>query len=408
MGEYHYQELAAEYRRSIVETASEMIRIPSLSLQEGEMAAYTEKKMKELGYDEVIIDRYGSVFGVMHGTGGGSSVMMNCHLDVVDAGDAAKWERDPFGGEVAEGRIWGRGASDTKGTFAIQVYVPAILKEAGLLPKGDLIVAGVVAEENAGFGSMMHTREGRFLTDYCILGEASENDIAVGSRGRFCVVVTVTGKACHASIPHTGVNPIDAVGEVIARLKTVPLHTDPMFGASTMTVTKIETSEPGTNLVPNEAVLYADFRQSAREDSEDDVRERVETVLKPLEKDGIRLDVKILYFPVRTYTGVDGDGFQGEQVFVVSPKTDYIRFAKRVVEEAVGHEIQAKPWSFATDAGHYQVKGVRCLGYSPAEIDRCHTTQDSISVEAMEEGIAGYLALVRALANREETDLLFQ
>jgi putative selenium metabolism hydrolase len=400
MGE-KFKELAAQYKDEIVKTASEMLQLPSNSLQEAEMAAYTEKKLKELGYDEVVVDRYGSVFGVMHGTGGGSSVLMNCHMDVVDAGDPSKWQYPPYSGAIAEGRIWGRGASDTKGTFAIQVYIPPMLKAAGLLPKGDMIVAGVVAEENAGFGSMMHTREDRYITDYCILGEASENDIAVGSRGRFCVVITVTGKACHASVPHAGVNPFDAVSEILDLLKTMPLNTDPMFGQSTMTVTKMESSEKGTNLVPNEAVIYADFRQSALEDSEENVLARVKELLKPVEKNGIQLDVRILYFPVTTYTGVEGDGFQGERVFVVDPATDYVQFAKKAVEEAVGHEIQAKPWPFATDAGHYQVKGVKCLGYSPAELPLCHTTRDSIDIAMMEEGIVGYLALVKALADQE-------
>ena len=103
------QAIAAKYKDEIVKTASELIQINSQSLHEGEMAAYVQEKMRTLGYDEVAVDRYGSVFGTVRGTGGGCSVTLNCHMDVVDAGDPARWKRPPYGGVIEEGRIWGRG-----------------------------------------------------------------------------------------------------------------------------------------------------------------------------------------------------------------------------------------------------------------------------------------------------------
>ena len=171
--------IAAKYKDDIVHTASELIQRNSQSLHEGEVAAYVQEKMKELGYDKVEVDRYGNVFGTMKGTGGGSSVMLNCHMDVVYEGDESLWPYPPYSGAIAEGRVWGRGASDTKGTMAIQIYVPFLLKEAGLLPKGDIITAAVISEEIAGYGAMVHTQEDRMLTDYAIVGEATENDIAI-------------------------------------------------------------------------------------------------------------------------------------------------------------------------------------------------------------------------------------
>ena len=116
--------IAAKYKDDIVHTASELIQRNSQSLHEGEVAAYVQEKMKELGYDKVEVDRYGNVFGTMKGTGGGSSVMLNCHMDVVYEGDESLWPYPPYSGAIAEGRVWGRGASDTKGTMAIQIYVP--------------------------------------------------------------------------------------------------------------------------------------------------------------------------------------------------------------------------------------------------------------------------------------------
>lgn len=393
------KELAAKYHGEIVKTASEMLQIDSQSLHEKEMAEYTAAKMRQLGYDEVITDRYGSVFGVMKGSGGGCSVTLNCHMDVVEAGDPSLWAHPPFSGAVADGRIWGRGASDTKGTFAIQVYAPAILRDAGLLPKGDVVVAGVVAEEIAGFGSMKQTQEERLLTDYAIVGEATENDISIGSRGRCCPYVTITGKSCHASLPHLGANPFDYLAKLLPELRTVEMGSDELFGSSTMSVTKIVSSENGTNIIPSEIVVYIDYRQAGN-DTQDVVRQKLQAVLDRIEVPGVTAALDILYFPLTTYTGISDRGYQGEHPFIADADAPYIQTAKSAVEEAVGHPVRLKPWAFATDTGHYAAKGVKCLGYSPAEIKLCHTTADSISIEMMEEGTIGYLALLETLANQ--------
>jgi len=395
-----FKDLAAKYKDEIVRTASELVQINSQSLHEKEIAAYISKKMDSLGY-EVTVDKYGNVFGTLKGTGGGSSVTLNCHMDVVESGDESRWRYPPYSGTIAEGRIWGRGASDTKGTMAIQLYVPAILRDAGLLPKGDIVVGCVIAEENAGFGAMVHTQEGRMLTDYAVLGEASENDIAIGSRGRCGPYITITGKSCHASVPQEGCNPFEYLKILLPELDKVEMSRDELFGSSNMSLTKIESSEKGTNIIPNELVLYMDYRETG-DDDVNNVRRKLQEVVDRCHVPGITAKVDIFYFPLTTYTGETGMGFQGEEPFSVRADEPYIVRAKAAVEEAVGREIKTKPWPFATDAGHYASKGVKVLGYSPAEVKLCHTVEDSISIEMMEEGIAGYLALTLTLANESK------
>lgn len=393
--------IAEKYHDEIVKTASELIQINSQSTQEKEVAEYTIKKMQELGYDEVVVDKYGSVYGVMKGTGGGSSVTLNCHLDVVYGSEPEKWKYPPYSGAIAEGKVWGRGASDTKGTFAVQLYIPKMLKEIGMLPKGDIIVSGVVSEEIAGFGAMMQTRDNFMLTDYVVIGEATENDIAISCRGRFACVVTIKGKSCHASIPHEGKNPFDVLGPFLCELKNLELGYDPINGSSTMSPTNISSSEKGSNIIPNEITLYIDYRQIPS-DTTDIVVEKIKKVAEKCVVDGITIDVEPYYFPLTTYTGVEGKGYQGEYPFGVSADEDYIVFAKQTIEEATGREIKTKAWAFATDTGHYAAKGCKCLGYSPAEIKYCHTTEDNIDIEMMKESEVGYMALAYGLANRDK------
>ena len=126
---------------------------------------------------------------------------------------------------------------------------------------------------------------------------------------------------------------------------------------------------------------------------------KLEAAIANCHVDGVTAKAELLYFPLTTYTGVEGRGYQGENPFVASADADYIQKVKAAIEDAVGREIQTKPWAFATDTGHYAAKGVKCLGYSPAEIKLCHTTRDSIDIAMMEEGTVGYLAAVQTLAN---------
>ncbi|MEG1894914.1 MAG: M20/M25/M40 family metallo-hydrolase, partial [Oscillospiraceae bacterium] len=286
-----FEQVAGEFHEEIVKTASELIQINSQSKDEGAMAKYTADKMRELGYDSVVVDRYGSVFGTVKGTGGGKSTTLNCHLDVVYEGDHGKWKYPPFSGQIAEGKVWGRGASDTKGTFAVQLYTPIMLKKAGLLPKGDIVVSGVISEEIAGFGAMMQTRDNFMLTDYVVIGEATENDLAISCRGRFCCTVTIRGKSCHASIPQIGKNPFDFLGPFLVELKKVEMGYDVKDGYSTLSPTAITSSEQGTNIIPNEIVLFLDYRQVAC-DTTDVAVKKIEAAAEKCKLEGITVEVK--------------------------------------------------------------------------------------------------------------------
>lgn len=394
-----WKKIAKKYEDEIITTTQEMLRIPSKSTEEGEIARYIQNKMRELGYDKVEVDQFGNVFGTMKGTGKGPSLMLNCHMDTVDEGDVSKWKYPPFSGEIAEGKIWGRGASDTKGTMAVQLWAPAILRKEGVELKGDVITACVISEEIAGFGAMLHTQAGTHLTDYAILGEATENQIAIGNRGRFCAVITIDGKSCHASIPQTGRNPFDFLTELLPRLKEVEMGKDELFGESTMSITRLVSSEPGSNVIPNTIEMYVDFRSSTA-DPEDVALAKIQAAIDAVPLEGFRVNLRALYFPITTYTGYEGEGYQGEYPFSIAKDDPFVLLCKNTLEETLGKSIDTYPWKFATDAGHYAAKGVKCIGYSPAEIVLCHTTSDNIDIAMQKEGTVGYLALISTIVNQ--------
>lgn len=391
-------EFADKYFDEIVQTASEMIQIPSLSGKEKEMAEYTIKKMHALGYDEVIVDEFGSVTGVMRGTGGGKSIMFNCHLDVVDEGPHENWKYPPFSGAVAEGAIWGRGASDTKGTFAIQLYIPYILKQEQMMTKGDIYVVGVIHEESSGFGAMKMAAGG-FKTDYAVMGEATENDLAIACRGRVGIEVVITGRSCHASIPHEGINPFEFLGLFLLALKDYKVSENPVYGSSLITATRISSSEAGTNVIPNSIRLSLDYRSVPGETNESIIAQLNDIAQKTCKADGVKVEITPAYIPISCYTGATGQGLMGEPPYSIDEDSETVQTARAALEDVFGRKIKIKPWPFATDSGHFSQIGVNVIGYSPAEVIKCHTVEDNILLDMLRDGIAGNLALAKALCD---------
>ena len=113
----------------LIAFCQEALRIPSYSGQEQGVAELMKRKMEEYGFDEVIIDRFGSVLGTINGKRPGKTVLMDGHIDTVDVIDAPQWEHDPFGGEIADGKIYGRGASDMKGSDCAMITAAARFAE---------------------------------------------------------------------------------------------------------------------------------------------------------------------------------------------------------------------------------------------------------------------------------------
>jgi putative selenium metabolism hydrolase len=222
---------AEALREPMVDFTRRMIQTPSLPGQEAEVAQVVTGEMRRLGYDEVTVDEVGNVIGCIRATtpaGDGKprrSIMFNTHMDHVDVGDHSRWPYPPYEGVVKDGEIWGRGASDLKGALACHTYAGALLKRAGVPLPNDIYVVGVVQEEVSGLGSFILAENLR--TDYVILGEPSQNELALGHRGRVEVHVTISGKSVHASVPETGVNPLYSMSKFLLAVQRSRFEQDP-------------------------------------------------------------------------------------------------------------------------------------------------------------------------------------
>ena len=109
----------------LVQFCRQLLQLPSLSGQEEQVVRCIEKTMKEYGFDKVEIDRYGSIVGTIQGKRPGKTVVMDGHIDTVPISDPSQWTHDPYGAEVVDGKIYGRGASDMKGSVAAMISAAA-------------------------------------------------------------------------------------------------------------------------------------------------------------------------------------------------------------------------------------------------------------------------------------------
>jgi acetylornithine deacetylase len=154
------------------------------------------------------------VVGVMGEDGGGRSLILNGHVDVVPVGDEGLWHYPPWEGTIADGRVYGRGAVDMKGGLCCALFAAKALRDAGVRLQGRLMVESVIGEEDGGVGTLAAILRG-YRAVGAIVAEPTELVVAPAQAGAFNFRVTIPGQAAHGCFREEGVSPIE---------KFIPVH----------------------------------------------------------------------------------------------------------------------------------------------------------------------------------------
>lgn len=391
--------LAADHESRLVTFCQRLIQTRSLPGEEGEVARLIQLEMQALHYDDTSIDEVGNVIGLVRGSGGGRSLMLNTHIDHVDAGDVTGWRFPPYDARIEDGFIWGRGAVDIKGPTAAQVYGIALLREAGVSLPGDVHVAGAVQEEVGGLGSLELAKTTR--TDRAVIGEATTNELRRGHRGRIELVVRVVGRACHASAPERGINPHYSLASFLPRLRELAVVEDPFLGPETFAPTLVFTDQISPNVVPGEVRLHIDWR-TVPQRSPDEIRAAAQQVLDAALVDGAMGEVRIKELHLVTHTGVSRDVPAAFPSFVLPEDDPLLTTARTALESAFGHSVRVGRWTFATDGGHLFAAGIPCVGFGPGDERLAHTNQERVAVSDLRVAALGNAVLAVALTAPED------
>lgn len=382
-----------------VDLLQQMIRTPSLPGEEGEMAKLVAHEMRDLGYDEVRIDEAGNVLGRIAGRGDAPDLMFNTHLDHVDVGDPDGWPHPPYGGEIHNDSVWGRGAVDIKGPMAAQIVGVARLL-SGPRPPGDVWVTAVVQEEIGGVGA-------RYLAEHLkppivVVGEPSRNTLRRGHRGRTELVIHITGQSVHASVPEKGVNPLFALAVFLDGLAKIEMPEDPDLGPATVAPTLLRTDQTSANVVPGELWQICDWRNIPGQ-SAADVRAVLEAVAQAALTDprsplGAEISVSVPVVERRAYTGYQRSIPGAHPAYLLPVDHPAVVAAVDICSEVQKSNVVTDVWRFATDGGHYAEAGIAPIGFGPGDEFLAHTVDEHIEIPALEEAMAVNEALARRLA----------
>jgi acetylornithine deacetylase len=206
----------------------DMVTIPSVTGDEGPIQEFMRAHLEKMGLDmdmwdmdaeeiqkhpaaAVVTESYEgrpNILATSKGKGGGRSVLLNGHTDVIPAGPAESWTDDPWAANIRDNRIYGRGACDMKSGVASQVLALEYIQAAGIALKGDVLINIVVDEEVSGHGTLDTVLRG-YKADAGISGETSTLAIQPACIGRIWFQIKIQGKAAGIQQRYLGVNAID-------------------------------------------------------------------------------------------------------------------------------------------------------------------------------------------------------
>jgi len=385
--------MARELERC-VDFLQRLIRTRSLSGEEGAIAELVREEMESLGYDFVEVDEAGNVLGRVAGLGEAPPLLFNTHLDHVDVGDPASWPHPPYGGELVDGVVWGRGAVDIKGPLAAQVHGVARLV-GGEPPPGDVWVTCVVQEEIGGVGAR-HLASG-IDAPIAVIGEPSGNTVRRGHRGRTELVLHLAGRSVHASVPERGVNPLYPLGRFLTALANLEHPTDPDLGPSTVTPTLLGTDQSSANVVPGEVWLTLDWRNVPGQDAEQ-IRDLLQRLADACCSEALSAEVTVPAFRRTAYTGLEMTIPASNPAYALPADHPAVRAAAAIVDSELGGARPVDVWRFATDGGHFADAGVAPVGFGPGDELLAHTVDERIEVAALEQALRVNARFARELS----------
>jgi succinyl-diaminopimelate desuccinylase len=266
-------------RDELIALTRDLVRIPSVirpddpSATEAAVAAHVERWLRAEGFavevHEVAPGRP-NVLGVLGDGGAGPTLLLEGHTDVVTEGNASEWRYAPFGGDLVDGRIYGRGSADMKSGLAAAMVAAAAIKRSGV-PLGGRLVVGALVDEEGGMIGARHlctTALGRELSA-AIICEPEQNELCLEQRGVVWARVTLRGRMAHGAMPEAGVNPITALA---ALLREAPMlerrlrrlcPRSPHLRPPTVTPTVVQAPMQGlpqSNVIPSAAQATLDVR----------------------------------------------------------------------------------------------------------------------------------------------------
>jgi putative selenium metabolism hydrolase len=375
----------------------QIVAIPSMDSDIGAVAQRVGEEMTKLGFDQVYVDKYGSIVGRIGN--GPKTILYDSHLDVVGIGDASQWPWHPFEGKVENGMLYARGALDEKGSTPGMVYGMAIARDLGLLDGYTAYYLGNVEEWCDGIACQAFVEWEGVRPDFVVIGEPTKMNVYRGHKGRVELEVVAKGICAHAASNFMGDNAVYKMLPVIAGIRDLDanLMSHEFLGQGRVTVTRVSSVSPSDNAVPDECRIFIDRRVTFGE-SKADVIAQIQALV-PADK-AADFQVLELVYNEPSYTGAV---FVYEKYFpawALDEDHELVQAGQAAVKALWGRQEAAGKWDFSTNGNYWRGKaGIPSIGFGPGNEIYAHAVNEHVPLADVVEATKFY-ALLPAMLKR--------
>ncbi len=373
----------------VIKLTQDLVRIPShkdVEYREKDVAEYIYNFCRENGLEVEFQEVDGprkNVIAYLKGEGTGKTLMFNGHMDIVPPYNMVI---EPFGAEVKDGYIWGRGTSDMKGPIASMLIAMLAIKRSNYKMKGNIIFTGVLGEEEQSDGTEALVKSG-IKADGAIVGEPSNYEYALGHRGLEWIEIKIKGKAAHGGVPHLGINAISKAAKLITRIeeKLMPKleeRYNEFMGPSILNFGRIEGgSQPST--VADSCSIQIDRRYIPGE-SVESVFNELQEIIDEIKHEDPQFDAELIR--------MENNFLTLDHVYLMTPPDDHIVIAtKNALRQVINKEpdiTRRRGWTDAALLSHFA--GIPTVVTGPGDISYSHTKDERIPIKHLVDYVEIY------------------
>ncbi|MEM0054281.1 MAG: M20 family metallopeptidase [Nitrososphaeria archaeon] len=385
-------------KSEVVKLTQELIRIESVNPPGNELpvAELLADRLNKYGIETEVIEvsrNRANVVGILRGREEKPALLFNGHLDVVPVGEKSVWKFDPFSGEIFDGKVWGRGATDMKSGIAAMSVAAGLLASKYKL-NGDLYITAFAGEETDSIGAK-HYVDHNSLEDIgsIIVTEPTSLDIVIAEKGTLWLEFETFGKSAHGSQPHIGVNAIEHMMLLLQSIKDtwekIPYLKDPYLSQPTINIATINGGVK-TNVVPDKCTATIDLRFLPSQNRQVIIEKMYETIEK-LKKEitNFKAEMRII---------------NERQPVITSENEEIVKITKELGPLIVGRELGIYGVSFYTDAAIFATKRkIPTIILGPGEYDfrnnisLAHQPNEYVRIENLEKAVMLYFEIAKRI-----------